>query len=145
VGGLALGSHELWEGAVTDSDYLVRSGILDLQEQFIKLYDSEDDSAKWINILDKGYKVVGECFVHGEQECLQPAFAHAGMPKFTAEETQLTAAVAADRGANERAVRLCKLSKYIDDGYKGTVDVVQLCDVWLAWSFQVNFVYRPVL
>jgi DDE superfamily endonuclease len=140
-----LGTHELWEGAVTDSDYFARSGILQLQEQYLELYDPDCGDKKWVNILDRGYKVVGECFINGGQYVLQPSFCHASNPKFTANETQLTAAVASDRGANERAVRMAKLSKYISEGYKQTVSVDQLCDVWLAWSFQCNFVYKAVL
>lgn len=132
-------------GAVTDSDYFSRSGILPLQEEFLRLYDPEHLQNTWINILDRGYKVVGECYARGKQHCLQPTFSRASEPKFSADDTQLTAAVASDRGANERAVKMAKLSKFVSDGYRHTVSVDQLCDTWLAWGFQVNFMYKPVL
>lgn len=130
---------------VTDTDYFRRSGILQLQDQYVKIYDAGSSHAKWINILDRGYKVMGECFAVGEQKCLQPTFTKSGEPKFSGNNTQLTASVAADRSGNERAVKMAKISKYIKDGYKQTVNVEELCDVWLAWSFQVNFVYKPIL
>lgn len=140
-----MGTHELWEGAITDSDYFRRSGILPLQVAYVDLYDPDHFDKKWINVLDRGYKVVGDCFAHGEQKCLQPSFSRPGGAKFSGKDTQLTAAVAADRGANERAVKIAKISKFVSNGYRHTVTVTQLCDSWLAWGFQANFVYKPVL
>jgi DDE superfamily endonuclease len=142
-----MGTHELWEGAVTDTDYFARSGILKLQQDFLKLYDPEhdNDDHNWIIILDRGYKVVGECFAHGKQKVLQPTFTRIAKPKFSAMDTQLTAAVAHDRGGNERAVKIAKISNFVAEGYKSTVTVDQLCDAWIAWGYQVNFMYKPVL
>jgi DDE superfamily endonuclease len=99
-----MGTHELWEGAVSDTDYFTRSGILQLQQQYIEMYDSGATDSEWIIILDRGYKVVGQCFATGKQKCLQPTFTRSNDPKFSGNDTQLTAAVASDRGANERAV-----------------------------------------
>lgn len=139
-----MGTHELWEGAVSDTDYFARSGILPLQTQYIALYDQENAAYNWTNILDRGYKVVGECFANGGQFCLQPHFSRAGQPKFSGSDTQLTAAVAADRAANERAVKIAKISKFVSDGYRSTITVDQMCDAWMAWGFVVNFIYKPV-
>ncbi|KAI2509492.1 hypothetical protein MHU86_4869 [Fragilaria crotonensis] len=48
-----LGAYELWLGAVSDSDYQERSGILEFQHQFQELDKSSD--LCFTNIVDKGY------------------------------------------------------------------------------------------
>jgi hypothetical protein len=56
-----------------------------------------------------------------------------------------SAAIAADRSGNERAVKRCKMSGYLKRGLHERQDINVFADVWLAWPFQVNFMYKPVL
>ena len=64
--------------------------------------------------------------------------------RFSTSETLLTENVATDRAGNERAVRYAKHSDYISIGLLSNESVETLCDVWLAWSFQTNFMYKSV-
>ena len=139
-----MGTYELWEGAVSDSDYFVRSGILQQQIEYVTTYDKEYKDINWINILDKGYRVTSAAWRTGKQFVLQPSFAKADQ-KFSSLETLRSAAIASDRGANERAVRLAKMSGQIHNGVTGSQSLERLSDLWLTWSFQCNFIYKPVL
>jgi hypothetical protein len=80
----------------------------------------------------------------GKHMVVQPAFSKADR-RFTAHESIRTAAVAKDRSGNERAVRVMKYSDYITNGLHQGGRADRMCDVWLAWGFQANFMYRPVL
>jgi hypothetical protein len=137
-------SEELWMGAVSDSEYFVRSGLLKTQTQFIEDCDATKKDHQWLNILDKGYRVTTAAWRNGKQFILQPAFAKSDR-KFKGVETIRSAAVASDRGANERAVRIAKLSGYIKAGLGVNERVERYADAWLVWSFQTNFMYEPVL
>ena len=77
------------------------------------------------------------------QFVLQPNFAPSDR-KFSTKETLRGASIAADRSGNERAVRVSKLSAYVKRGTKLHKNVDRLCDVWLAWSWQANFMFKPV-
>lgn len=138
-----MGTFELWVGAVTDSDYFERSGILTQQKNYIPMYDSENKHINWMNILDKGYRVTSAAWRAGGQFILQPSFAKSDK-KFSTLETLRSAAIAADRAANERAVRLSKMSGQLKAGITGNKSLERLSDVWLTWSFQCNFLYKPV-
>ena len=81
--------------------------------------------------------------VTGGQFVLQPNFAESDK-KFSANSTLRSASLAADRSGNERAVKMCKNSNYIRRGLSQFAQMEEFCDVWLAWSFQVNFMYAPV-
>jgi hypothetical protein len=48
--------HSLWVGAVLDTKYLSASGILELQQKFVKNNDNSDLTIT--NIVDKGYHCV---------------------------------------------------------------------------------------
>jgi hypothetical protein len=48
-----LGGFEPWTGAISDTDYFERGGILDEQEKFQR-WDTSSSLA-FINVLDKGY------------------------------------------------------------------------------------------
>ena len=54
------------------------------------------------------------------------------------------AAVAVLRSRNERAVMRAKLSAFVErgmhNGQKWDIDF--LCDVWEAWTFRINFMYK---
>ena len=75
---------------------------------------------------------------------LQPFFAKSDR-KFNSREVLLSGAVASDRSANERAVNRMKESGMIARGIHQTQDLVRSADVWLAWGFQCNFMFKPVL
>ena len=73
------------------------------QQEFLDTYDADTKDYPWINILDKGYRVVEAAWREGRQFVLQPTFAKADK-KFTSDEKIRSSAVASDRGENERAV-----------------------------------------
>jgi hypothetical protein len=110
-----MGTCELWVGAVSDSEYFKRSGILKQQQQFLEAYDTTTKDTKWYNILDKGYKAGVAAWQSGGQLILQPSFASAN-EQFSACQALYSAAVAADRSANEHAVWISKASCFLLDG-----------------------------
>jgi hypothetical protein len=57
----------------------------------------------------------------------------------------LSASVAADRSGNERAVNVVKRSGFLKRGLRPAQSPAQIDDVWKAWSFQANFMFKPVL
>ena len=63
---------------------------------------------------------------------------------FTAMETLVSASIAADRSGNERAVRLVKLSGFLRRGLHPRGCPKRLNNMWLAWSFQSNFMFKSV-
>ena len=138
-----MGTHDLWMGAVSDSEYFVRSGILQQQHTFIDDHDSDSKQYQWINILDKGYRVVEAAWREGRQFVLQPTFAKADK-KFTSDETIRSSTVASDRGGNERAVRLAKMCGFLQHGTESHQDINVLCEAWLGWGFICNFIYCGV-
>ena len=98
-----------------------------------------------MNILDRGYiGASGDAFKHDKQIVVQPHYSNS-QRHFTTAEVLLSAAVAADRGANERAVRYLKACGFVKKGLRKNESPEILSDVWLTWGFQVNFVYNPVL
>ena len=97
-----------------------------------------------LNVLDKGFRNVVDAREQG-QRCLQPCFARSDA-QFTRDQTLHSACVAVVRSGNERAVRLCKLSRFLTHRYPGAIfDVDLICDIWLCWSFQTNFMYDRFL
>jgi hypothetical protein len=83
------------------------------------------------NILDKGYRCVLAAWRAGGQLLLQPFLAKSDR-KFSSNEVLLSGAVATDRSANEHAVIRLKASG-------------RIADMWIAWGFQCNFMFKPVL
>ena len=133
---------ELFEGATTDDNHFKRSGILEQQEEFVR--NQLDTDVPFENTLDKGYRVRHAAWMKGKQTISQPFFAKSD-EKFNRHQTLRSAAVASDRGANERAVRLSKMSGFLKAGIRQNASVDRFADVWLAWSFQTNFMFKPVL
>jgi hypothetical protein len=138
-----MGTGEMWTGGVSDSDYMVRSNILKYQQNYLPVFDPEHQEKKWNIILDKGYRITTAAWECGEQLVIQPAFAQSDK-QFTSLQTLRSAAVAADRSGNERAVKYAKMCGYIHSGLKNNARSQRMCDVWLCWSFQCNFMFRPV-
>ena len=46
---------------------------------------------------------------------------------------------------NLQKVGSCKFSGYLKRGLHQCQDINEFADIWLAWPFQVNFMYKPVL
>lgn len=136
-----LGAFSLWDGAVSDTKYLSDSGILELQKQFAE--EDETSDMPFTNIVDKGYRCVLAAWRKG-QYLMQPKFAKSD-EQFTTEDILTSAAIATDRAGNERAVNICKQSGVIQRGLRRNGSPKDLDDTWLAWSFQANFMFRPVL
>ena len=87
--------------------------------------------------------MTNEAWKVGKQYVYQPTFA-GGTKKFTGNQTLRSGATAAARSGNERAVKIIKLSHYLKNGLRPSESVVDLCDVWFAWGFLVNFMYEGV-
>jgi hypothetical protein len=137
-----LGTHSLWVGAVSDTKYLSQSGILEMQEEFVK-QDPSSNTA-FTNILDKGYRCVLAAWRRGKQFVMQPTFCKSDQ-QFCTKHLLDSAAIATDRAGNERAVNVCKRSGVLQRGLLRNGSPADLDDTWLAWSFQANFMFRPVL
>jgi hypothetical protein len=92
-------------GAISDTEYFERCGLLGGQKQF----QQKDSSSNlpFTNILDMGYRSIPSAWRAGGQLMLQPHFAKSDR-KFSSDEVLQSVAVASDRSAFERAVRLMK-------------------------------------
>ena len=130
-------TEELWTGAISDTEYFERSGILSTQQEL-------GGEKSFVNIVDKGFRNVVAAWRHGRQMILQPAFAKSDR-RFTSYELISSAAIAADRSANERAVKVCKRSGFLERGLRPGGDVAYFSETWRNWAFQVNFMFKPVL
>ena len=53
--------------------------------------------------------------------------------------------VASDRSGNERAVNVAKRAGVLKRGLRPNESSDVIADVWIAWGFQANFMYKPVL
>ena len=129
-------------GHSDDTRFIEDTNILAIQQHFAET----DKSCQklFLNIFDKGYQCVLAALSHG-QDCLQPTFAESEK-QFKDNSTLYSGAVAVVRSGNERAVKRCKMSWFLK---RGAVDqmwnIDLLCDVWDAWTFQVNFMYKKFL
>jgi hypothetical protein len=138
------GTHDLFPGAIGDSEYMIKSGAIKLHEQYLQHHDIEDKHIKFHIMLDKGYRITAQCYEDGNQLVIQPNFAKSD-EKFSAFETIRSAAVAADRSGNERMVKYMKLCEFVKSGLRPGEDCQRLSKVWIVWGFQTNFVYKAVL
>jgi hypothetical protein len=134
---------ELCTGAIDDSSYIDAVQILRLQDDFAK--NDPTSERPFTNVFDKGYRCILAALEQGLQVCLQPTFAQSDR-KFSTNNVLHSAGVAAIRSGNERAVRQTKLSWMIKRGcsYHQPWDLDMQCDIWLAWGFQINFMYDAV-
>jgi hypothetical protein len=139
-----MGTHELYPGAITDSEYILKSKILEEQHEFIQIHDKEYEHFKWTNILDKGFRVTANAWLVGEQLVLQPIFASSDR-QFSGFDVLLSAAVASHRWGNERAVRLAKIPNYVKYGLRQNERTDRLADAWEVCGFQSNFKNESVL
>lgn len=139
-----LGVSSLWVGNISDSEYMKRTGIFREQDLHAEKDKVGGIKLAFINIFDKGYRLVFHAWQYGKQLLFQPVFARAD-EKFTANEVTESSSVASDRSGNERAVGVCCRSSYISRGFVSGRDPEVLDDAWMSWSFMSNFMYEPVL
>ena len=121
-----MGTWELWGGAISDTDYVSKSGIFDAQTDFVEKHDKADADVKHTNVT-----------------LLQPFFAKADR-KFSTREVLHSAKIASHRSGNERAVNVAKRSGKIARGAECHEDLGDIADLWLCWGFQANFMFRPI-
>ena len=134
----------LWTGCVSDTRYQEHSGIFQAQQKFAmadRIDGGVEDHLPFTNVFDKGYRNRLAAWRNGKQLTLQPEFAKSDS-KFGRNKTLTSAKIAADRAANERAVRLAKMSGYVKRGVTERTVFERVDNAWLAWGFQVNFMYN---
>ena len=134
----------LFTGGIDDSKYIKQSKIL-MQQQIFQQEDSPTTTPLcFINIFDKGYRVTMIAKQH-LQRCLQPTFSQSDT-QFSRNDVLHSASVAVVRSGNERAVKNTKHCWIVQRGVRNpNFDLAMLDDIWLAWGFQVNFMYGSVL
>ena len=108
-----IGTLELWAGAISDTDYLTTAGILKLQDEFSKK-DNSLRNLPFLNIMDKGYRILLAAWRAGKQLLLQPFYAKSDR-KFNTNEVLVSSTVASDRSGNERAVNVAKRARMLRD------------------------------
>merc|ERR1712210_356669 len=116
------------------------------KKKLFQEWDTEPLSSviEFINVFDKGYRSTILARDHN-QSCLQPTFAKSD-EQFTGSQVLHSAAIAVVRSGNERSVKRIKDSWIIQRGiHSARFDLSKLDDIWLAWGFQVNFMYNTVL
>ncbi len=139
-----IGVAPLWVGATSDSHYQEKTNIFRIQQAFAEQDKVDGEVIPFTNILDKGYRVNLPAWRAGKQLIIQPTFKTSDK-KFSGRQTIHTADVATTRSGNERAVNRCKQSGFIKRGMHQRTKGATMDDVWLTWSFQTNFMYKPVL
>ena len=60
----------LWQGAVTDSDYILRARFLEQQKSFIEIHDRGNSNVKFLIIVDKGFRITWAAWATGNQTVL---------------------------------------------------------------------------
>ena len=65
--------------------------------------------------------------------------------KFNTREVNRSSTVASDRSGNERADNVAKRVGFLKRGLRPNESSDVIADVWIAWGFQANFMYKPVL
>jgi hypothetical protein len=133
---------ELCTGSIPDTSYIDLVKVLKEQKEFAESDVSTENG--FLNIFDKGYRCTLAALKEG-QKCWQPDFAQSDK-QFSRDSTLHSAGVAVVRSGNERAVKTMKLSWQIRNGVVSpNQDLRIVADHWLAWGFQVNFMYSTVL
>jgi len=133
---------ELATRGIDDSAYVKLVGLFKQQSKFTE--NDRTSNKPFTNIFDRGYRLILEALMHGKQLCIQPSFARSD-EKFGSANVLYSAGVATTRSGNELSVRQVKTSWLIKRGcIFQNWDLDMLADVWLAWGFQINFMYSPV-
>ena len=135
-----MGTIELYPGAISDSEYLIQTGILKEQKRFQEF----DGKPKFINCLDRGYQITQAAWRNG-QFVSQPIYSK-GKRKFSSNETLKSSSISCDRSGNKRAVRAVKRAGFLHLERTSTDNEIQrLCDVWIAYGFMCNFTHLNVM
>ena len=79
-------SHDLWTGAVSDTQYQEDSGIFEMQQVFADIDRVNESVIPFLNIFDKGYRVRATAWRNGHQLTLQPHYANSDR-KFSGKDT----------------------------------------------------------
>jgi len=128
----------LCTGRITDSQLVTVTGVLEQQKTFAEADDTHSH-IPFTDIVDKGFKIAISAVLHG-QKVMQPNYSKGGV-QFTGIETLESACVAVVRSGNERAVKW-----FIKRGCAYQLwDIDLVCDIWEAWTFQVNFMHDKYL
>ena len=138
-----MGTWELFAGTISDSDYQKSSKVFEATQQFAN-NDRNESLLPFTNIVDKGYRCGIAAWRAGKQLVLQPVFAKSDT-KFNSQQVHRSANVAADRSANERAVKMAKHSNLIKRGLEQYQQPKTIADAWLVWGFQTNFMFKSVM
>mmetsp|Transcript_7338 Transcript_7338/g.20314 ORF Transcript_7338/g.20314 Transcript_7338/m.20314 type:complete len:274 (-) Transcript_7338:192-1013(-) len=135
------GTYPLWTGAISDTDYLNNAGILEMQKEYAAKFAAETNSEEnpFVNVVDKGFRSIVAAL---KQLLLQPFFAKSDQ-KFNTHQVLTSAAIAADRAGNERAVDVAKRAGMLKRGVRPRESLERICDVWLGWGFQANYLCNP--
>jgi hypothetical protein len=139
-----IGCNDIWSGAVSDSYYMQHSDVFPMLNNYLRSCSNETDVTRNIPftiILDRGYRITLDAMRMGGHFVLQPIFANTADQQFTTEENHVSSTVATDRAGNERAVKYEKISHKIKYGLQTNQSSERLCDMWLVWGFQTNFMY----
>jgi len=157
---------DLWTGGVSDTEYFIgelkRNGINENNENSNiskntlidmaildsqQLFQDEDlvdgKLVKFVNYLDKGYRVTREIHAH-DQKVVQPIYV-SNKVGFSFEDGLCSSEVASDRSGNERAVRLAKLSDFLTDGVHNNQSFERMNIFWKCFNFLTNFMTEPSL
>jgi len=134
---------DLITGGIDDSAYVKKVGILEKQQKFFE--NDRTCSNPFTNMFDRGYRLILEALLYGKQLSVQPLFAQSDK-KFGSDNVIYSAGIATTRSGNERSVRQVKTTSWLIK--RGCTfqnwDLEMLSDIWLAWGFQINFMYSPV-
>jgi hypothetical protein len=130
-------------GHSDDTHFIKDTDILEKQKQFAE--NDTSSSKPFLNVFDKRYQCVLDALAHGGQFCLQPAFIESEK-QVKSSAVHYSGAVAVVWSRNECAINRCNMSWFLKQGaieQMWNIDLV--CDIWEAWTFQVNFMYEKFL
>ena len=101
-------SHHLWSGSISDTMYQEITGILEMQEEFVR-YDSQDEKyVAFTMIMEKGYMITVAAWKRGEQTCIKPIFMEPDKI-FSTKDVIYTSTIASHSSGNEWNVNLAKM------------------------------------
>ena len=134
----------LWTSGISDSQYQEDSRIFNEQDKFCEKDLVNGEKVPCSNVMDKGYRCGLKAHRTGKQKIHQPTFKRSGK-LFSANDTIESAHTATNRSGNKSAIYNEKDSGYIQQVLTKTSSVSIINDVWMAWGFQDNFMYQPIL
>ena len=79
-----------------------------------------------------------------EKTAIQPPSAKSDK-RFTGSQTIYAGCIAHDRAENEQDVNVSNRSGLFQRGFRQGMCPTRFQKTWRTWSFQANFMYKPVL